>query len=380
VVDRVPIAGIQVSATTIDENGTVTFRDASSSSPDAIALYIWNFDDGSPTVTSKNTDHRFPVKGVYNVTLEVVDSDGDHAIANVTITVRDSAPIASFTVSKLDPLEGETIYLTNTSYSYDGITSWYWELGDGQTFHSQNVVCSYPNPGTYQINLTVTDKDGVSSKASRTVVVQDTSPTLGPITTNGGKVTFNMDEQIDFDATVQQALVPITKIAWDFDYNASMGFHETPGISMNQTAWSYGQPREYVVCVRAYDSNSYNERLLTVVIQNVRPVASLTAQESQPGNYSFDASKSWDTTSDNSSLQLRWNFDDQRGWTEWSSSKNAWNNYTVDGWYSVVLEVRDQWGLGEAPPSRCWSTTGPRPSTWTLPQWSPRRTRGTSWW
>jgi hypothetical protein len=114
---------------------------------------------------------------------------------------------------------------------------------------------------------------------------------------------------------------------------------------LNHTAWSYLQPREYVIGVRAYDSNSYSEQFLTIVVKNVRPVSSLTAQSSQPSNYVFDASQSWDTSSDNASLEFRYNFGDGNGWSEWSSSKKAWNYYTADDRYTALLEVRDQWGM-----------------------------------
>lgn len=343
--DRSPIAGIWASASNINENGTVSFRDASSSEPDPIISYVWDFDDNDPISVGKEVAHRFPVKGSYNVTLTIIDSDGDVTTANVIIIVQDIPPVASFTPPKTSPLEGEIITLTDTSYSYDRIASWRWDLGDERILTSRNVTISYQDSGSYIVNLTVTDLDGIASSYLCTITVQPTSPTLGPISANGGKTSFTMDEEISIEVTGQQALVPIVRYAWDFDYNATEGFVETPGISMNQTTWSYHQPGEYVVCVRAYDSNSYTERLLTIAVQNMRPVASVTSQASGPSNYSFDASLSWDTNSDNSSLQFRWNFADNDGWTAWSSSKNAWKNYTTDGRFSVIMEVRDHWGL-----------------------------------
>jgi PKD repeat protein len=345
VTDGVPTAGITACALIIDEGTTDTFYDNSISSPDAIVSYTWNFGDGSEPVNTRDAIHRFITNGTYNVTLTIIDSDGDIAVANVTITVRDTAPAASFIASKLDPLEGEGIILTDTSHAYDSIVSWTWELGDGRTFNTHNISCSFPNSGTYTIALTVVDADGTSSRSERTIAVQPTSPTLGPISAEGGQVSFAMDDQVDLQVSASPALVPIAKFAWDFDYKVADGFVETPDTSINQTSWSYHQPGEYVVCVRVYDSNSFTEGFLTIRILNVRPVASVTAQASQPGTYSFDASTSWDTSSDNSSLLFRWNFADGSGWTAWSPNRSAGKNYTADGSYSVILEVRDQWGL-----------------------------------
>ncbi len=257
VADLSPTAGIRVSASAIDENDTVSFYDDSYSSPDTITSYSWNFDDGSQPDPSEDAIHWFPIKGAYNVTLTITDSDGDQAVANVTIVVRDTPPTASFTPSKLNPVEGETIILTDMSYSYDGVSSLFWELGDGRTFITKNVTCSYMDSGTYLVNLTVTDLDGVVSKTSRTIVVQPTSPTVDEIIADGGKITFNMDEQISFQISAQQApRVPITKFAWDFDYDAVRVFVEASGISINQTSWSYHASKQYVVCVRVYDSKT----------------------------------------------------------------------------------------------------------------------------
>ncbi len=342
VTDGVPVAGITPSNLIIDEGLTITFNDDSTSSQDAITNWTWNFDDGTDPIYTEDATHPFAVSGTYNVTLTIVDSDGSTSMANVIITVLDTAPVASFTVSKLEPLEGETLILTSTSYAYDGIASLKWEL-DGHNYTTPNINYIFWNPGDYLIALTVVDADGTTTRSERTITVQSTSPTIGPITTSGGQITFTMDEQIDFQVSAQPALVPIHGYAWDFDYNEADGFVETPGISINQTSWSYHTPGEYVVCVQVWDSNSCNQTTLTVVIQNMRPVASFTVQATGSSNYSFDASMSWDTASDNSSLQFRWNFADGTGWTAWSSFKNAWVIYTAQGNYDVILEVRDQW-------------------------------------
>ncbi|GAA0371238.1 hypothetical protein GCM10009092_39490 [Bowmanella denitrificans] len=78
-------------------------------------------------------------------------------------------PVASFSVST----NGLTVNLQDSSTDDGGVVSWNWQFGDGQTSTQQNPSHTYASSGSYQINLTVADQQGLQNSTSRTVNVSD---------------------------------------------------------------------------------------------------------------------------------------------------------------------------------------------------------------
>ncbi len=341
--DAGPSAAIYLSSDTVHEGGLIGFYDSTSSS-DAIATYRWDFGDGSPTVSTRDAEHRYLVKGTFNVTLTVWDVDGDQAGTNIAVTVLDLAPTASFTSSRYTLSEGEGALFSDTSYAYDGIASWSWDLGDGRVLHDQNVTASYERPGTYALALTIQDTEGLTSTYGRNITVVNTDPGAGDLVAGEGGVSFPMDGDITFRVTAWPTFLPITRYSWDLDYDPAEGFHESPGMSVNQTSWSYQVPGEYIICVRIYDASSYAERTLTVAVSDVPPTAVMVHQTAGTSNVTFDGSGSRDSLTDLPLLLYRWNFGDGSGWTGWSTESGVEHLYGTEGVYTATLEVEDQWG------------------------------------
>ncbi|MBI0583383.1 MAG: VCBS repeat-containing protein [Methanomassiliicoccus sp.] len=339
-----PTAAIWLSSSSIHEGEYVRF-DASNCTDSASDLstlsYSWNYGDGGSS-GSRSGQHRYTSEGTYYGHLLVTDRSGLTDRKDFRIVV-DAAPVASFDISNINPLKGETIFLQDTSRANASIASWLWDFGDGRTATTQDANTTYDLPGEKTITLTVIDRNGATASVSRTVNVQQATPKVEGIIANGGKTSFLMDEEIFFEVLAKKVNMPIIRYAWDLDYDASTGFNETPGITLNQTTRSYSSPNEHTICVRVYDANNYTEEYLTIMIMNSRPVADISAFSTKPGNFTFDAGRSWDTPTDAGSLEFRWNFGDGQGWTEWSMVRSALHNYTQDGAYTVVLEVRDAW-------------------------------------
>lgn len=80
-------------------------------------------------------------------------------------------PFASFQyeVSEDNPLE---VSFTNTSENAESYT---WEFGDGETSTEENPTYEYSEAGSYDVVLTATNADGVSTEATQTIEIGTTS-------------------------------------------------------------------------------------------------------------------------------------------------------------------------------------------------------------
>jgi PKD repeat protein len=114
------------------EGEVILFDGSSSSDADGwIESYLWEFGDGA-SGTGVRPDH----------------------------TYEDSEPAAAFSA---DPGWGEAplkVQFTDTSLTYDGITQWRWDFGDGKQSTEADVTYTYSVPGTYSVTLTVEEADG----------------------------------------------------------------------------------------------------------------------------------------------------------------------------------------------------------------------------
>jgi len=343
VADAAPRADFTVSNLSPLENTTVYFNDTSYSYPDTIVYYSWVFGDGSVEAgpVASHVSHVYLQNGSYNVTLTVTDSDESTSKHWDTVQVQDSVPTASFEFSPSTPFEGQTVQFNDKSTAYDdGVVSWYWNFGDGNSSSAQNPYHQYERNGTYDVTLTVHDGDESASQKTVKIMVQDTSPTVSPLTANSGLTYFKEDDVITFSVVATPGHDQIKKYEWNF--TAISGFVTAVTTPVNHTTHSYPQQGTFRVVVRVWDSDSYSEKILPIEIENVRPIANFSYSMSQTGEVMFDASISSDTPSDVSSLQFRWNFGDGTNWSPWYSDpviRHTFVNKSRE--YSVVLNVRD---------------------------------------
>ncbi|MDD1773211.1 MAG: PKD domain-containing protein, partial [Methanomassiliicoccales archaeon] len=151
------------------EGVQVAFTDTSTSYPDQIVNWTWEFGDGNKAYT-KDATHIYMQNRSYTVNLTVMDEDGSDSEATIIVQVTDVSPRADFTVSNLSPLENTTVYFVDTSYSYpDTITLREWDFSDGNTSNLQNPFHVYENNGSYNVTLIIKDSDGSKSTYWRIV-------------------------------------------------------------------------------------------------------------------------------------------------------------------------------------------------------------------
>lgn len=183
VLDLAPAAGFSWSPEPQDEGSPVQFKDASTSYPDGIVSWSWEFGDGGSS-SSKDPTRPYSDNGVYNVKLTVEDDDGSVSSASHEITILNVAPVAdagedkedyevstfTFNGSFYDPGANDT-HQFEWDFDYDGITFDVEATG-------QSATHTWTDDFDGQIALRVTDDDGGAGIDTALVLVKNVPPTV----------------------------------------------------------------------------------------------------------------------------------------------------------------------------------------------------------
>ncbi len=190
--------------TTYPSNRYVYYSGTSFSSPltaGIAALMV----AANPAITPEDIEN-----GLFSTATDIGSAGDDnvfgHGLVNAEAAVNYatnlgsvSAPTAVINVSSQSVPFGTPINFsaTNSSDSDGNITSYQWTLGDGNTSTQAAFSYDYAQAGSYQVNLTVTDNDGLTD--SDTVNIQVTNEL--PIAVIDDMLTsYNLGEPVDFSA------------------------------------------------------------------------------------------------------------------------------------------------------------------------------------
>jgi len=105
--------------------------------------------------------------GMKNVTLEVIDDDGNSSIAHLEVEILNQRPVALFERPP-DGEIGETYIFSSSSFDPDGDTSalsHYWEFSDMDSpiEDTTSVSRTFSSPGLYSVSLVVYDERSLDS-------------------------------------------------------------------------------------------------------------------------------------------------------------------------------------------------------------------------
>lgn len=311
-----------------EEGASVLFTDLSSSYPDQIVNWTWEFGDGwsTPILEAgyQNVNHIFIGDGDYNVNLTVIDDDGSQDIYSKTITITDRSPTAGFQVSDPDPAEGQTITFSSTSTSNpDQIINWTWNFGDGEFGYGEVVEHTFTEDDTYTVSLTVKDSDGSEDTYEIDLSVTDVPPVadfeFAPSSQYEGVAMTFTDLSTSYH--------PIAYWTWEFD-DGGISDVENP-IHVFETEG------EYTVRLTVTDDDgSQNWTAVTVEILDTL-IAEFNTSENSP--FEGESIQFSDlSTSYHDLINWTWNFGDENA----SWIKNPSHAFGDDGSYLVVLIVR----------------------------------------
>jgi len=336
-----PVALAEADVTSGEVPLAVQFTGSNSTDDTEVVNYFWNFGNGA-TSNEANPSYVFSQEGSYTVVLVVEDEEGQFGVGTLTITVGldNTAPVA---VIDGGPFVGNTpldVYFVGTNSIDDkGIANYVWDFGDGSFSNQSNPTHRYNNPGTYPVQLTVYDAEGLEDVAQRSIQVNSVGGgAIAPIavasanTTSGtSPLTVNFDGSGSSDDSGV-----IANYKWTLD-NV-----EISNVSNFQYLFDEEGIYNIVLTVTDEDGLSNSDGLLIDVAgANAAPVALAQADRTQgqaPLNVVFTGSNS---TDDNAITAYKWRI------TGAMVSTSADFNYTFTqpGTYEVSLEVTDTEGL-----------------------------------
>ena len=197
---------------------------------DGIDSYSWDFGDGIGFSNERNPTYSYSTAGVYDISLLVIDIDGDDDIAlkqEYITVIEDLMPLADFEADIMEFLEGGIVQFTSTSNLGNGINSYSWDFGDGGTSSEFNPSYQYLTPGLFTVLLTVTDEDGDSDTAIKgdyINVIEDLEP-IADFTASATQVIQNGFLNFTYTGTEGNGLA---SYSWDFGDGSALSTESKP--------------------------------------------------------------------------------------------------------------------------------------------------------
>lgn len=317
--------------------GSPTNFTAAVPNPGIITNWDWNFGDGNFS-TLQNPTHTFGGVFTYTVNLTVTDTGGNTGTVTHFVDIH-PLPAANFSYN-VPNCHNDSIHFTDLSSTVFGyITTWIWNYGDGSLNDTvyfpdnPNLVHLFPNPGTFNVTLSITNSEGCSNSVQIPVTVMPS-----PIANFYYNI-FGLceDQVIQFtDASFANGAGNI--VAWHWDFG-----DPTSGINNNSNledpTHTYNTQGTYTVVLTVTNFNNCTDTMTKQVVIHDHPPVDFTWSPACLNDLVFFYP---DTAATNlGAIQTWWwNFGD--GFT--SPNPIGSHAYLAPGTYSVSLTVTDTLG------------------------------------
>jgi PKD repeat protein len=134
-----------------------------------IAVYIWEWGDGSSDYGYPPPTHIYNSAGTFTVRLTVQGQGGGSASTQTTIVVTAPPVDALFDCT---PTSGAVpLSISCTDASIGEPTAWSWDFGDGGASDQRNPSHTYDTPGTYNVSLSISGPAGSDTELKTGYIV-----------------------------------------------------------------------------------------------------------------------------------------------------------------------------------------------------------------
>jgi gliding motility-associated-like protein len=322
-----PIASFTVNA----HKGCYPFTATFASTSQDASTYFWNFGDLSTlsdTAKVADTSYTYIHPGRDIVTLTIKDVNG--CTSTFKDTLKTLGPLPYFHADTLTGCRPFKVVFTDTTVSDSALVNWTWNFGDGTSIAStlsSSLSHTYTTPGSYNVTMCVTDKNGCKDSITKASYIQPTFPypafSVNHFSCKGNVLTFN--------AGATNAVGPT--YTWNFGDGTAVVTSNNP-----TTTHAYASDNLYHITLKVTDSNGCDSTITDTVLI-LKPTAnfSWSAPNPQCGS-SVVFFNSHSTGYPSSSF---WAFGD--GATS-NSLDSCFHTYTQPGIYSASLIVTNPGG------------------------------------
>jgi len=227
------IANFTSDTTTFCVPDSVTFSDVTFTTS-SIVEREWYFGDGNvDTVSNSATPgNNYMNRGIYDVTLQVTDSEGCVDDTTITKYIIGTFPYPSYTLkSTRKACIGEELTFTSTSTGTGMSFVWDWgDTSNTDTIQASTITHTWPKDSTYYITLTVIDTNGCdSSFIDSMIIVPDPIARIGidSISVDCPPLPVNFS-----DSSITSSDDVVNSWFWQFEENGT-------GITVQNPAYTF---------------------------------------------------------------------------------------------------------------------------------------------
>lgn len=211
----------------------------------------WNFGDGTIS-TDKNPMHTYSRAGYYIASLTVYNENGTHTkIQDINVQEVTIYPVANFTANVTSGFAPLSVLFTDTS---ENATSNTWDFNNDRITYRNysNNVYTYKFPGTYNVTLIVSNKNGTDSKTQVITVLE--APIENKVLPDANFSTNITSGYAPLSVLFTDLSQNATSKIWDFDNNGIWDSNDTNPI------WTYTAPGTYIANLTVSNENGTSNK------------------------------------------------------------------------------------------------------------------------
>ncbi len=228
--------------------------------------YYW-YINGVNTSSGLYLEYSFPKTGNYNISILIVDSQGDKAHAYLNVTVEPKPTITISSSSDATDV-GNVISFSSSLSGGSPFYNYTWRISSlGFVGYQKDLTYQFSTPGTYNVTVEVTDGAGNTATASITITIHSL-PNVS-IKSQYSNIDTNVTDS--FNSNVSGGTAPYT-YAWYINGN-----YEGNGTSIS---YSFTDSGTYSVELKIMDATGATVSYRTDISVHAYPVASIIPSRS----------------------------------------------------------------------------------------------------
>lgn len=252
----------------VDMGETFELNGSGSTDNVGITTFTWMLDPGgiNEVRTVPSFFYKIQVPGVYFAVLNVSDAAGNWALGSLTVNVLDIIPPVANAGDDQTVDQGTEVNFDGTGSSDNiRIESYVWTISGTTTILSgPQPSYTFVEAGEYNVTLTVTDLQGLSSSDALVVTVVDTE---SPIANGGDDVIINQGGTVTLDGQASTDNVEVVLYHWSYEIDGVIWDLEGPVVDIK-----FDDAGEHHVVLRVEDGKgNWGEDIVTITVTDITP-------------------------------------------------------------------------------------------------------------